>query len=102
MTSPDTPSRPLLDPKNDFVFKKLFAGAPDLLMALINAVRTGEPLMVSIEVLNPNITPADITGKYIVLDILAKDARADATTSKCRCADTPPTARAAPTIWRLR
>jgi hypothetical protein len=27
----------LLDPKNDFVFKKLFAEAPDLLAALINA-----------------------------------------------------------------
>jgi len=30
----------LLDPKNDFVFKKLFAEAPGLLAALINAVRS--------------------------------------------------------------
>ncbi len=73
-----TPSAPeqqsLLDPKNDFVFKKLFAGAPHLLMALINAVRATEPPVVQIEVLNPAITPEDLTGKYIVLDILAQDA----------------------------
>ena len=31
---------PLLDPKNDFVFKKLFAPAPGFLAALINAVRS--------------------------------------------------------------
>ncbi len=30
----------LLDPKNDYVFKRLFAVAPHLLTALINAVRS--------------------------------------------------------------
>jgi hypothetical protein len=36
-------AKPLLDPKNDFVFKRLFADAPDLLAALINAVRSSDP-----------------------------------------------------------
>lgn len=63
----------LLDPKNDFVFKKLFVGTPLLLAALINAVRVGEPPVTMVEVLNPNITPEDLAGKFIVLDILAQD-----------------------------
>jgi len=63
----------LLDPKNDYVFKKLFAEAPELLAALINAVRSDEPPVEVIEVTNPRIEPEEITGKFIVLDILAKD-----------------------------
>ena len=69
MTSPTS----LLDPKNDFVFKKLFAGAPALLAALINAVRSGEPPIEVVEVANPRIDASDIKGKFIILDILAKD-----------------------------
>ena len=64
----------LLDPKNDFVFKRLFAGAPHLLADLINAVRHGEAPVEVVEVLNPRIEPADLTGKFIVLDVLARDA----------------------------
>jgi hypothetical protein len=37
------PARDLLDPKNDYVFKRLFVRAPRLLVALINAVRHAEP-----------------------------------------------------------
>ena len=66
-------AKPLLDPKNDFVFKRLFADAPDLLAALINAVRSGDPPVQVVEVLNPRIDPAEFFGKYIVLDILAED-----------------------------
>jgi predicted transposase/invertase (TIGR01784 family) len=66
---------PLLDPKNDFVFKKLFAEAPLLLTALINAVRSREPPLAVVEVLNPRIDPEELTGKFIVLDVLAQDAR---------------------------
>jgi len=63
----------LLDPKNDYVFKRLFAVAPNLLTELINAVRSeDEPLQV-VEVLNPRIDPEDLAGKFIVLDILTKD-----------------------------
>ena len=63
----------LLDPKNDFVFKRLFAGAPHLLADLINAVRSGEAPVEVVEVLNPRIEPAELTGKFIVLDVLARD-----------------------------
>lgn len=71
MTQPDNLS--LLDPKNDFVFKKLFAQAPDLLAELINAVREDQPPVTVIEVLNPTIDPQELTGKCIVLDVLAQD-----------------------------
>jgi len=37
------PARDLLDPKNDYVFKRLFVRAPRLLVALINAVRHTDP-----------------------------------------------------------
>ena len=33
----------LLDPKNDYVFKRLFVRRPQLLVALINAVRPDAP-----------------------------------------------------------
>ena len=47
----------LLDPKNDFVFKRLFVDAPALLAALINAVRSTEPPIEVVEILNPRIEP---------------------------------------------
>ena len=58
----------LLDPKNDYVFKKLFAEAPTLLASLINAVRSDEVPVEVLEVTNPQIQPEDIKGKFIVLD----------------------------------
>jgi hypothetical protein len=64
----------LLDPKNDFVFKRLFVGAPKLLAALINAVRSTEPPVEVVEILNPRIDPEELAGKFIVLDVLAQDA----------------------------
>ena len=63
----------LLDPKIDFVFKRVFAKAPDLLCDLINAVRSDYPSLTEIEVLNPSIEPEELAGKHIVLDILAQD-----------------------------
>ena len=63
----------LLDPKNDFVFKTLFTADPSLLAALINAVRHHEPPVVVVDILNPHIAPAELTGKFIVLDLLAQD-----------------------------
>jgi hypothetical protein len=65
----------LLDPKNDYVFKRLFADSPDLLAALISAVRHDEPPVEVLHVLNPQILPQDLTGKAIELDVLARDAR---------------------------
>ncbi len=63
----------LLDPKNDAVFKMLFARTPRLLADLINAVRADAPPIDVVEVINPGITPEDLAGKFIVLDVLARD-----------------------------
>ncbi|BBE11103.1 hypothetical protein HH1059_17450 [Halorhodospira halochloris] len=63
----------LLSPTNDYVFKRLFAEAPDLLVDLINDLRPDLPDIASVEVLNPNIEPNELTGKYIILDVLARD-----------------------------
>ena len=65
----------LLDPKNDYVFKRLFADSPELLAELISAVRCDEPPLQVLQVLNPQILPEDITGKTIELDVLARDSR---------------------------
>ena len=65
--------RDLLDPTNDYVFKRLFVEAPELLVALINDLRPDLPDIASVEILNPNIEPSDLTGKYIILDVLARD-----------------------------
>ncbi len=62
----------LLDPKNDYIFKRLFATAPHLLTALINSVRHEEEPVEVIEVLNPRIDPEELAGKFIVLDVLAR------------------------------
>jgi predicted transposase/invertase (TIGR01784 family) len=68
------PDQPLLDPKNDYVFKRLFGEAPDLLVSLINDLRPDLPEIQAVEVLNPDIRPEELSGKYIVLDVLARDA----------------------------
>ncbi|EXJ09031.1 Rpn family recombination-promoting nuclease/putative transposase [Nitrincola nitratireducens] len=52
----------LLDPRNDYVFKRIFAEAPDLLVHLINDVRPDLPSITSVKVLNPSINPAELTG----------------------------------------
>lgn len=67
-------SSDLLDPKNDYVFKRLLADAPDLLASLINAVRFTRPPVEVVQVLNPAITARELGGKFIVLDVLAQDA----------------------------
>lgn len=66
----DTPT--LLDPKNDYVFKRLFSTAPDPLVSVINAVRVGEPPITRVELIDPRIDPEELTGKFIILDILAE------------------------------
>tara|TARA_R110002110_G_scaffold413231_1_gene640310 strand:- start:55 stop:966 length:912 start_codon:yes stop_codon:yes gene_type:complete len=62
----------LLDPKNDYVFKRLFAGDPELTVALINDLRPGLPPVASVEILNPVISASELTGKGIVLDVRAR------------------------------
>jgi len=65
---------PLLDPKLDFVFKKLFAQHDDLLIDLINAVRSDERPVVELKIKNPQIAATELKGKHIVLDIWAQNA----------------------------
>ncbi|MAL94213.1 MAG: hypothetical protein CME40_03935 [Haliea sp.] len=62
----------LLDPKNDYVFKRLFASDPELTVALINDLRPGLPRVESVEILNPTIDAAELSGKGIVLDVRAR------------------------------
>ena len=73
MDDVNNPAVTLLDPKNDYVFKRVFANAPELLIQLINDIRQDEPDIIELEVLNPQIDPEELTGKYIVLDLQAKD-----------------------------
>jgi len=68
------PAIDLLDPKLDLVFKRLFTQSPELLIDLINAVRSGEPPVEGLEVKNPQIAAKELKGKHIVLDIWAQDA----------------------------
>lgn len=70
-----TAAEPLLDPKNDFVFKKLFVESLPLLSDLINSIRHPEPAIEVVEIRNPRIEPDELLGKYIILDILARDAQ---------------------------
>ena len=62
----------LLDPKNDYVFKRLFASDPELTLALINDLRPDLPQVESVEILNPTINAAELSGKGIVLDVRAR------------------------------
>src|SRR5690606_27904380 len=52
-----------------------FVESPDLLGDLINAARSDEDPVEVIEILNPRIDPEDLTGKFIIHDVLAKDSR---------------------------
>jgi len=63
----------LLDPKIDVIFKRQFAENKALLIDLINAIRSTEPPVVDLQVINPEITPEEIKGKLVRLDILAQD-----------------------------
>jgi predicted transposase/invertase (TIGR01784 family) len=63
----------LLDPRNDFVFGLLFSTSLPLLSDLINAVRSKEPPLTVISVEDPLLKAREVQGKYVILDILAKD-----------------------------
>ena len=63
----------LLNPTNDYVFKRLFSESPDVLASLINDLRPQAPPIGGLVIVNPEILPHDIEGKLIRLDVLAKD-----------------------------
>ncbi len=66
----------LLDPRNDFLFKKIFAADEnrDLLIHLLNAVfvDAGQPRVAEVELLNPAIDPTLLTDKMTMLDLKAR------------------------------
>ncbi len=64
---------PLLDPRNDLVFKIMFTNSLPLLTDLINAVRFNEPPVSVVSVQNPRLDAEELQGKFIILDVLAKD-----------------------------
>ena len=63
------------DPKNDLVFKKLFATEEnkDLLLSLINAILPKNEQVLEIELKNPYQVSDYLTGKNSILDIKAQD-----------------------------
>ena len=71
---PSVPSEDLLNPKNDYVFKRVFGEDPELLVCLINDLRPDLPEIRAVEILNPGINAEELSGKYIILDVLAHDA----------------------------
>jgi len=66
-------TRTTLDPKQDVVFKLLFARASNkrLLIALLTAILEPESPIADVEVLNPEVTKESVDEKGTVLDILA-------------------------------
>jgi len=67
------PKSRLLDPTLDLNFKRVFSTSPELLTALINAVRWNCPAITVEAIQNPEIVPNDLGKKLIVLDVLARD-----------------------------
>ena len=64
----------LLDPKNDYVFKRIFGekGNEDILMSLINAILKGNPTIKELELLNTEYPKEGVITKGCQFDILAK------------------------------
>ncbi|RIV16395.1 Rpn family recombination-promoting nuclease/putative transposase, partial [Alicyclobacillaceae bacterium I2511] len=66
----------LLSPKVDFIFKQIFGSEEnkDILISFLNAVfeDSGQPLIVSVELLNPFLEKDALTDKQGVLDVKAK------------------------------
>jgi len=63
----------LLSPTNDYVFKRVFTDAPELLVNLINDLRPQALPVTELRIINPEVLPNEISGKLIRLDVLAKD-----------------------------
>lgn len=64
-----------LDPKADLTFKKIFAGHPDLLISLLNALLplTKKQRIQSIEYLPTELVPVDPLHKDTIVDVRCKD-----------------------------
>ena len=68
--------RELLSPKVDFVFKRIFGAEDnqDVLISFLNAVfeDAGQPLVASVEILNPFLEKDALSDKMSVLDVKAR------------------------------
>ena len=66
----------LLSPTVDFIFKRIFGaeGNQDVLMSFLNAVfeDAGQPLIASVEILNPFLEKDALSDKMSVLDVKAR------------------------------
>ena len=63
------------NPKNDYVFFRVFSEEPELLVDLINVVRRDEPPITEVKLLNPRLPPERLSGKHLILDLHAIDER---------------------------
>jgi predicted transposase/invertase (TIGR01784 family) len=64
-----------LDPKNDFIFKRIFGEHPDLLISFLNALMPLEPgkVIESIEYLSNEMVPENPLKKFSIVDVRCKD-----------------------------
>jgi predicted transposase/invertase (TIGR01784 family) len=64
-----------LDPKNDFVFKRIFGEHPDLLISFLNALMPLEPgkVIESVEYLSIELVPENPVKKFSIVDVRCRD-----------------------------
>ena len=64
-----------LDPKNDFVFKRIFGSHPGLLMSFLNALMPFEPgrRIESLEYIPNEMVPENPAKKFSIVDVRCKD-----------------------------
>ncbi|MDR1455514.1 MAG: Rpn family recombination-promoting nuclease/putative transposase [Tannerella sp.] len=64
-----------LDPKNDFVFKRIFGSHPDLLISFLNALMPFEPgrVIESIEYVSNELVPDNPAKKFSIVDVRCRD-----------------------------
>jgi predicted transposase/invertase (TIGR01784 family) len=62
-----------LDPKSDYLFKRLFAENPNLLIDLLNAVLPLEDPIANIEYLPNELTPHEQDAKLSIVDVRCVD-----------------------------
>ena len=67
-------SKGLLDPKVDFVFKRIFGNEnnPRILISFLNAVIKPKDLIETVQIMNNDIDKESIEDKFSRLDIKAK------------------------------
>ena len=64
-----------LDPKNDFVFKRIFGSHPDLLISFLNALMPFEPgrRIESLEYIPIEMVPENPAKKFSIVDVRCRD-----------------------------